>query len=117
MRIKLTENQLKKCIILEFADSLRGEQDNYNPIADGNAEHNPYTKQINASQEIIKKFLFNNGKIMTNIDNGKDYIIYEIGQLASLIGKRFCICQLYKENKPFGSILLKPYLLFKEKIQ
>lgn len=117
MKVKLTESQLKKCIIYEFANAFKGEQNNYNPLADGNSTHNPYSRQIKNGIELMQNFLFTNGKVMTNIDNGKDYIVFEVGQLAQLMGKRFCVCQLFKDNKPFGSIYIKPLLLFKEKIK
>ena len=115
MKIKLTESQLRKCMIMEFANGFNDGQSNYNPLADGNSMHNPYSKQIENGIEVMKRFLFSNGRIMVNIDNRKDYIIYEVGQLAQLMGKRFCLCQLYKDGKPFGSVYIKPLLLFKEK--
>lgn len=117
MKVKLTENQLQKCIIMEFVGNLASKRNNYNPIADGNSEHNPYSKQIKSSIELIQRFLANNSRIMTNVDNGKDYLVFEITQLAQLTGKRFCLCQLYKDNKPFGAIYVKPFLMFKEKIR
>ena len=119
MKVKLTENQLQKCILMEFANNLRtsGESNSYNSIADGNSERNPYHKQIEANKKLLQRFLSTNGRIMTNIDNGRDYLVFEIGQLASLMGKRFCMCQLFKDNKPFGAIYNKPLSLFKEKMQ
>lgn len=115
MRIILTENQIQKCVLCEFAQQLAS--NDYNPIADGNAIHNPYSKQIKESNKLLASFLANNGKIMTNIDNGKDYLVYEIMALANLIGKRFGLCQLIKDNEPFGAIYTKPLNLFRTKIR
>lgn len=117
MRVTLTENQLKKCILMEFVNQTISGQDNYNPISDGNSEHNPYTKQIKASNELLSRFLHNSGRIMTKMDNGRDYIVYEIHAFANLIGKRYGICQLIKDNEPFGAIYIKPISSFKLKIR
>ena len=117
MKVKLTENQLQKCILVELASVIGHEENHYNPIADGNAVRNPYTKQIEANKKLLQRFLTTNGRVMVNIDNGRDYLVFEIGQLASLMGKRFCMCQLMKDNKPFGAIYTKPFSLFKEKIK
>jgi hypothetical protein len=53
---------------------------------------------------------------MTNIENGKDYIVYEIVSLENLIGKKFCNCRLLKDGNPFGPIYTKPLALFKMKM-
>lgn len=117
MRVILNENQMKGLILKEFVDSKFGKQDNYDPIADNNPTHNPYSKIIQHYSKALGHFLHDNGKIMTNIINGKDYYIYEIAAFANIIGKRFCICQLIKDNKPFGAIYVKPYNLFKLKLR
>lgn len=100
---------------MEFAKNYSSKQEDYNPIADGNSKHNPYTKQIEQGIKTLQKFLLSYGRIMTNIDNGKDYIVFEITQLSGLMGKRYAICQLYKNEKPFGPVYSKPFILFKEK--
>lgn len=116
MRVIITENQLKRYILTEFVNQTISGKNDYNPIADGNSNHNPYAKQTKANIKLLAKFLQNTGKIMTNIDNGKDYIVYEIAAFANLIGKRFCICQLIKDNEPFGAIYTKPLSLFRLKV-
>lgn len=53
---------------------------------------------------------------MTNIENGKDYLVLENVSLTNLIGKRCCICRLINDNKVFGPIYVKPLDLFKTKL-
>lgn len=112
MRIILTESQFEKIMLSEIAQTI---QNDYNPIADGNSEHNPYTKKIDNGIKRLMSFLRNNGRLMTNIDNGKDYIVYEITSFANLMGVRFAICQLVRDDGPYGSVYVKPYQLFKIK--
>lgn len=106
-KIILTEDKLKTLvtsIILEYN------------IYDGNAFHNPYAKKIKSAKESLEKLLKYDGKIMVNIDNGKEYLTYEIVSLANAIGKRYCLCQLLKDGEQYGAISTKPLELFKDKI-
>lgn len=115
MKIVLTEKQFERFVLSEYAKDMTPTDNDYNPIADGNVEHNPYAKQIKAQNKAIASFLQNNGRLMTNIDNGKDYIAFELTALGELTGKRSVMCQLIKDNKPFGSIYVKPFTLFRYK--
>lgn len=113
MKIILNENQLNKLLLNEIQNTV-SQINNYNPVADGNVGHNPYAKKLDKSMDEIENFLKNNGRVMVNKDNGKVYIVYEILSFANLLGKRTVICQLIKDNEPFGSIYVKPWVLFKE---
>lgn len=106
---------MKRYILSEFTQSLTTKTSDYNPLADGNSTHNPYAKQIKQHIELLSNFLKNNCQIMTSIDNGKDYLVYEIAAFANIIGRRYCICQLLKDGEPFGSIYVKPLTLFRLK--
>ncbi len=77
---------------------------------------NPIKNKINVVNELLENLLSNNGLIMTNIENGKDYLVLENVSLTNLIGKRCCICRLIKDNKVFGPIYVKPLDLFKTKL-
>ena len=61
-------------------------------VADGNSEHNPYSKRWKAEREALKNFLVNFGKIMTSKENGKQYKVYFDQTLSDLIGYNYCIC-------------------------
>lgn len=113
MKVVLTESQFEKIFLSEIAQNIQNNV--YNPTADGNSNHNPYTRKIDRGLKRLLSFLRNNGRIMTNIDNGKDYIIYEISSFANLMGVRFVICQLVREDGPYGSIYVKPFELFRIK--
>lgn len=106
-----------KYILGEFVQTILNEDTNYDPLADGNATHNPYGKQIDQINKLLASFLKNNSNVMTRMDNGKDYLVYEFAAFANIIGRRFCICQLLKDNEPFGPIYVKPFSLFKIKIK
>lgn len=85
-------------------------------VNDGNATANPYKQKVQSAKETLEKLLKINGKLMTNIDNGKDYLTYELYSLANAIGKRYCLCQLLKDGEQYGVISTKPLALFKPKM-
>ena len=76
---------------------------------------NPYTKKIKQGKESLEKLLFRDGTVMINIENGKEYLTYELFSLADVIGKRYVICQLIKDGEQYGQISTKPMELFKLK--
>lgn len=84
-------------------------------INDGNADNNPYAKKINAAKDSLEKLLSIDGVVMINIENGKEYLTYELLSLANAIGKRYCLCQLLKDGEQYGTISTKPMELFKLK--
>jgi hypothetical protein len=76
----------------------------------------PLKVKVDSAIYSLEKLLEREGVIMTNIENGKDYIVYEIVSLENLIGKKFCNCRLLKDGNPFGPIYTKPLALFKMKM-
>lgn len=76
----------------------------------------PLYQKLEMAKNSLKKLIANNGVLMTNIENEKDYLVYEIASLTNEIGKRFCICQLVKDGKARGLISIKPLEIFKLKM-
>ena len=106
MKVVLSENKMV---------SLLFEMINEYNIYDGNADYNPYTKKINSAIDTLEKLINSDGVIMSNLENGKDYIVYEIYSLSKIIGKRYCLCRLIKDDEPYGAIYTKPLGVFKMK--
>ena len=108
---------MKKIILSEnkFVGLLTEMMFEYNSY-DGNADNNPYAKKIKMAKDSLEKLLSTSGQVMINIENGKEYLTYELFSLADAIGKRYCLCQLLKDNEQYGSISTKPMELFKVKI-
>lgn len=104
MKILLTENQLSSIILNEYN------------IADGNASHNPYKKKFENAKERLKKLIDIQGKTMVSMENGDEYKVYEIVSLGQMLGTRYCICRIIKDNETQGTVMVKPMALFKEKI-
>lgn len=82
---------------------------------DGNSYRNPYAKNIQLAKDALDKLLSVYGTVMSNIENGKDYMTYELYSLADALGKRYCVCKLLKDDKPYGQVSIKPLQMFKTK--
>lgn len=113
MRIIITEDQMSTLLTQMANDQEIPNQVRKN--ADGNYAHNPTKQKVDAAVESLKKLLSSQGKTMVNIQNGKEYLTYEIYSLANTIGKRYCICRLIKDGEPYGTLFTKPLSLFKPK--
>lgn len=107
MKILVNEDKFISLMINEMINE-------YN-ISDGNAFHNPYHKKLENRKERLKKLVATNGVVMTSIENGKDYIVYEIYALAELIGARYALCRAIKDNEPKGAVMVKPFESFRIK--
>ena len=106
MKIILSEDKFS-CLLSEMMIE-------YNSF-DGNHDRNPYEKKIENDMESLENLLSRDGIIMVNIRNGRDYLTYELISLTNAIGKKYCLCQLLKDGKPYGSVYTKPMHLFKLK--
>lgn len=76
--------------------------------------YNPRKNLINNRKEDIRELLERNGSLMTNIENGKRYVVYEISSLFQVLGSRYVICKEYNEelDEFQGQILVKPLEMF-----
>lgn len=105
-KILLSENKL-----VNLLTEMMFEYNNY----DGNADNNPYAKKVKSAKDSLEHLLSRDGIIMINIENGKEYLTYELLSLVNAIGKRYVLCQLIKDGEQYGTISTKPMELFKLK--
>lgn len=103
MKIKLTESQFDRLILYELADTY------------GNAKYVSYVNRVDSANKSLETFLYNNGAIMVNIKNGKEYLVFELEALTNLIGRRYGLVQLVKDGEPYDTIYIKPIELYRRK--
>lgn len=61
-------------------------------VADGNADHNPYSTHWKMEREALIDYLVNYGQIMTSKENGKEYKVLYDTMLSQRLGMNFCVC-------------------------
>ena len=103
MKIKLTESQFDRLILYELADTY------------DNAKYVSYVNRVDSANKSLETFLYNNGAIMVNIKNGKEYLVFELEALTNLFGRRYGLVQLVKDGEPYDTIYIKPIELYRRK--
>ena len=78
-------------------------------VADGNSEHNPYSKRWKQEREALKSFITNYGKIMTSKENGKEYMVYYDDCISNLIGINYVLCVQWDnlKMKPKSTVYIR----------
>lgn len=104
MKIKLTESQFDRLILLELVD-----------IHNNSQAYNSYVNRVDSANKSLETFLYNNGVMMVNIKNGKEYLVFEIEALTNMIGRRYGLVQLVKDGEPYDTIYIKPIELYRRK--
>lgn len=78
-------------------------------VADGNSEHNPYSKRWKQEREALKSFITNYGKVMTSKENGKEYMVYYDDCISNLIGINYVLCVQWDnlKMKPKSTVYIR----------
>ena len=87
-------------------------------VADGNSEHNPYSKRWKAEREALKSFISNYGKVMTSKENGKEYMVYYDDCISNLIGFNYVLCLQWDriKMKPKSTVYIRALDKFTNRI-
>lgn len=87
-------------------------------VADGNSEHNPYSKRWKAEREALKSFISNYGKVMTSKENGKEYMVYYDDCISNLIGVNYVLCLQWDRinMKPKSTVYIRALDKFTNRI-
>lgn len=103
MTIRLNESQFNKLLLTELGGQNIP------------TSYNGYSNRIETAQETLENFLYNNGVKMINIENQNEYLVFELESLTGLIGRRYGLVQLVKDNQPYDTIYIKPIELYRRK--
>lgn len=104
MKIKLTESQFDKLMLMELMNTYNNRQ-----------AYTSYIDKVDSANKSLETFLYNNGVIMLNIKNGKEYLVFELEALTNMIGRRYGLVQLIKNGEPYDTIYIKPIELYRIK--
>lgn len=107
MKIIINEDKITSLLLSEIINEYE--------VSDGNAFHNPYKKKFERGKKLLRRLVEREGKIMTCMENGDDYYVYEIYSLSQLLGVRYALCRIIRDKKASGTVLIKPLEMFKVK--
>ena len=70
---------------------------------------------LEKSENIMKrleKHFQSYGKLMKNIENGKEYYVLDNPSLSDIIGYNMVVARLVKMDKQYGQFVIKPRTMF-----
>lgn len=72
-------------------------------------------EKIDDEKAELENYIEKRGEYMTDITNGKTYLVQYLEALSKLIGKKYCVCAPVEEDGTYGAFYVKPYDSFNKK--
>jgi len=69
-------------------------------------------ERIGDDKEKLENFVEAHGEYMTDITNGKTYLVQYLQALSDLVGKKYCLAAPVKEDGTYSAFFVKPYESF-----
>lgn len=84
-------------------------------VADGNAEHDIYSKKWKHQKDLLKDYICQNGVLMQSMENGKTYMVLRDDKLSSFLGVEYAYCVQYDNStmKPSGTVYIRAMSTFR----
>lgn len=98
MRIIITEDQEK---LLEAQVDTSGMKDR--------------VEKVNSEKVELENYIESHGEYMTDVTNGKTYIVLYLKALSELVGKQYAVCAPVRSDGIYGAFYVKPWETFIKK--
>jgi hypothetical protein len=72
-------------------------------------------ERIDDEKAELENYIEKRGEYMTDITNGKTYLVQYLEALSKLVGKKYCMCAPVEEDGTYGAFYVKPYESFNKK--
>jgi hypothetical protein len=72
-------------------------------------------ERIGDEKAELENYIEKRGEYMTDITNGKTYLVQYLEALSKLVGKKYCMCAPVEEDGTYGAFYVKPYESFNKK--
>lgn len=73
-------------------------------------------KCVDTEKQELENYIEANGDYMTDITNGKTYLVQYLDALSKLVGKPYAVCAPVKGDGTYGAFYVKPYDTFQKKV-
>lgn len=81
-----------------------------------NPQHRERIKNVKDEKVILEDFIEKNGQYMTDITNGKVYLVQYLKALSQLVGKEYAMCAPVRKDGTYGAFYVKPLDTFEMKM-
>ena len=72
-------------------------------------------ERIDDEKAELENYIEKRGEYMTDITNGKTYLVQYLEALSKLVGKKYCMCAPVEKDGTYGAFYVKPYESFNKK--
>ena len=77
------------------------------------AEMRGMAKRVNDEKIELENYIEKNGEYMTDITNGKMYLVQYLKALSDLVGMEYAMCAPVRKDGTYGAFYVKPWLTFR----
>ena len=72
-------------------------------------------KEVEEEKKELENFIESRGEYMTDITNGKTYLVQYLKALSELVGKKYAMCAPVRKDGTYGAFYVKPFDTFIKK--
>ena len=77
------------------------------------AEMRERAKRVRDEKMELENYIEANGEYMTDITNGKTYLVQYLKALSDLVGKEYAMCAPVRQDGTYGAFYVKPWESFR----
>ena len=71
-------------------------------------------KRIESEKAELENYIESRGEYMTDITNGKTYLVQYLDALSRLVGKGYAMCAPVRSDGTYGAFYVKPWESFRK---
>ena len=73
------------------------------------------TKKVEEEKFILEEYIEKKGEYMTDITNGKTYLVLYLKTLSEMVGNKYAVCASVRSDGTYGAFYVKPWSTFEKK--
>lgn len=70
-------------------------------------------KTVNDEKMELENYIESHGEYMTDVTNGKTYLVQYLKALSELVGKQYAVCAPVRSDGTYGAFYVKPWATFR----
>lgn len=70
-------------------------------------------KMVDAEKAELEDYIESHGEFMTDVTNGKTYLVQYLKALSELVGKKYAVCAPVRSDGTYGAFYVKPLGTFR----
>lgn len=71
-------------------------------------------KRVENEKKELENYIESKGEFMTDVTNGKTYLVQYLKALSELVGKSYAVCAPVRSDGTYGAFYVKPFDTFRK---